>query len=786
MRRNIILTTLIAIIAISICAFFVSPSALLALCGSYVGVSNNDTTCGTLDTKLEVWDERYSSMPGVFPAVVYDQNSFYENGNERYMTGFKPGAVGDGAIWNNGDEDFMWTFDTTSQYKDPSMSFSPYKTTHTGEFEVYTEYDDFNNDYTTVPCTLKYDGSLQSSSFLTGTVTFTLNETYVTADENLESQMTPGCYMISANGTKWYYIDHFDEVYNTKLYLLTKFAEATVVTEEARKRQYSCDMDTFKGSFEKAGTDNVKIASGFRAKEPSVSSGQILNYSGLYIDPIKTTSTQNYIYKPFGIFQSGEDDLNAFRGHTGMGMWDGVDNAVLQIAQTYNTDDSNYGIGITVEQEGPVRTPNYPSGLTCNLNYSAAAVTPETIEKVSGSGGGDDTFTFTEGSGSVTADYPMDNPPDKYDWVKPSAGTHWYVVASENNTTSFVIQPDFEEETMTHVTAEKMPAAYRMSGISGSNMLTGTGATSSIRGVTGHVGLTGTGNVQAGIGTRGGMSMTGGGWMGLGACLGTYTDISAGALGVWCGLGIESPVFNGSAKVKKEIMGVGIDSLLKGADEGTVESTCMVYGVKIKTIDPDNIFPGVVKYGIYQEGDEDNYLGGALEVEGATRLKSTLTVDDVVDIKEYVNIGNTSSLRVHLSDDNTPSSSYWQKVNFDSASYDQREEFDLITDHQFEADLSGIYQINVCLFFERTKCNEKIEVKLVKVVPLNPVDLTYYCGWGYCNPRDDDDEDTVSLSFSEQLKLTAGDVIELAYRAPADIYVAEGQYNSFMTIQKIS
>jgi hypothetical protein len=139
MRRNIILTTLIAIIAIGICAFFVSPSALLALCGSYVGVSNNDTTCGTLDTKLEVWDERYSLMTGVFPAVVYDQNSFYENGNERYMTGFKPGAVGDGAIWNNGDEDFTWTFNAAGT-RNPSMFFENYKTTHTGEFEVYTEY----------------------------------------------------------------------------------------------------------------------------------------------------------------------------------------------------------------------------------------------------------------------------------------------------------------------------------------------------------------------------------------------------------------------------------------------------------------------------------------------------------------------------------------------------------------------------------------------------------------------------------------------------------------------
>ena len=345
MKTRVIISTMLVVMAISLLLVVDSPSQLFATCGSYIAVSADDPTCGTLDSKFFLWNNDYSetdAFPAVIWEVINDPNDQTEPYDRLFMTGLNTKLVGDGAIWNNGS-DFEWTFNAVGT-RNPSMFFENYKTTHTGEFEVYTEYDNFNNDYTTVPCTLKYDGSLQSSSFLTGTVTFTHNETYVTADENLESQMTPGCYMISANGTQWYYIDHFDEEYNTKLYLLTPFAEANVVTEEARKRQYSCDMDTFKGSFEKAGTDNVKIASGFRAKEPSISSGQILNYSGLYIDPIKTSSTQYHIYKPFGIFQSGENDLNAFRGHTGMGMWDGVDNAVLQIAQIYDTDDSNYGM----------------------------------------------------------------------------------------------------------------------------------------------------------------------------------------------------------------------------------------------------------------------------------------------------------------------------------------------------------------------------------------------------------------------------------------------------------
>jgi hypothetical protein len=611
-----------------------------------IGSSEDDQVGNYLfDADLGVDGELFedNSLPGI--VLTLNETGTAPNLNTFLEIGFDTTLVGTRTWWDHSTSNFTWTFDVNDVIGDPSMAFSDYKTTHTGEFEVYTEYDDFNNDYTTVPCTLKYDGSLQSSSSLNGTVTFTQNETYVTGSQDLESQMTPGCYMISANGTKWYYIDYFDKDDNTKLYLLTPFAETPPAPPTtAYKRQYSCDMDTFTGSFEKAGTDDVKIASGFRAKEPSISSGHIVNYSGLYVDPIMTEDTYGKITKSFGVFQSGKYDLNAFRGHTGMGMWDGVANAVLQVTQTYETDNSNYGVNININQSERVTSGNYPSGLTCNLDYSAAAVQPETIEKDSTSGGGDDTFTFTTGSGSVTGDDPMDNPPIQYDWVKPSAGTHWYVVVSENNTTSFSIYPNFEEETVSHVTAVKMPAAYRMSGISGGNILSGDGATSSIRGVTGHVGLTNAGNVQAGIGTRGGISMdnsnvdpeeTDVAWMGLGACLGTYTDISYGTLGSWYGLGIESPVFNGSAKVKKEIAGVGIDSLLNRAEEGTVENDCTVYGVKIKTIDPGNIFPGVVKYGIYQEGEtEQNYFAGKTmigenETAGITNLQvmDTYTTD---------------------------------------------------------------------------------------------------------------------------------------------------------------
>lgn len=741
-------------IVLSVAILFVITGGIMATPCEQVSITELVTEdCGYLSEKL-LEDE--ANPDGI--DLVIDTVS----GIQTMTVRFNPSEVGNLTSWGS-NSDFTWTFNGSGGTgRDPSMYFQDYETDHTGQFNVYAEYDDFNNDYTTVPCTLKYDGAKPASSALTGTVYFTEDSKEVTGSVDLESQMTPGCYMISADDSKWYYIDRFDEEDNKKLYLLSSFEE-TSTSGTAYKRQYSCDMDAFQGSFEKAGNDNVRVASGFRAKEPTISSGQILNYSGLYIDPIKTTSTQNYIYKPFGVFQSGENDLNAFRGHTGMGMWDGVTNAVLQIAQTYDTDDSNYGIGIIVEQEGPVRYPNYPSGLTCNLDYSATADEAVTILKV----GGDDTFKFEKGNTIVRAYFAMTNPPAVLDWIKPSSGTHWYVVTVVDGL-NISIAPEFQEDTMDPVTAQKMPAAYRMSGISGSNMLTGTGATSSLRGVTGHVGLTNGGNVQAGIGTRGGMSMSGGGWMGLGACLGTYTDITDGALGVWYGLGIESPVFSGSASVSKEIAGVGIGSLLGRAVNGTVESTCMVYGVKIKTIDPEGgTVPPENTFGIYQEGDEQNYLGGSLEING--------------DIK----INGTSRVRIWRDSTTQSMVTNWAVLQFNNVSFDNLPEFNSST-HKIDIEKDGFYQINVCVNFIVTSCGESLEVKLCVDRGGNTYDLGYSQDDGYCDANNPENTGGVSVCFPNCVELKAGEHLYVKVKADLGGSVNIGEDKTYMTIHKQS
>ena len=402
----------------------------------------------------------------------------------------------------------------------------------------------------------------------------------------------------------------------------------------------------------------------------------------------------------------------------------------------------------------------------------------------------------------------MTNPPAVLDWIKPSSGTHWYVVTVVDGL-NISIAPEFQEDTLDPVTAQKMPAAYRMSGISGSNMLTGTGATSSIRGVTGHVGLTNGGNVQAGIGTRGGMSMTGGGWMGLGACLGTYTDISDGALGVWYGLGIESPVFSGSASVSKEIAGVGIGSLLGRAVNGTVESTCMVYGIKIKTIDPEGgTVPPENTYGIYQEGDEQNYLGGSLEVNGATALNSTLVVaaatyldtlnvtgavdfydtlnvygastfNSSITVQGDVNFPGTTKVRAYLDEGQTISANTDTLVEFEGESFDTLNEFDDEDDHVFTAKNAGFYQVNVNVLFLITYEGVSLRARILKND--TPYSISVADGFDVTYPSNG----PMSISFSEIVELDVDETISVDVRSSVLTGLSQYSTDTNLSIHRI-
>jgi hypothetical protein len=351
-------------------------------------------------------------------------------------------------------------------------------------------------------------------------------------------------------------------------------------------------------------------------------------------------------------------------------------------------------------------------------------------------------------------------------------------VNPDENPTEITIFPAFEEASLPNEEAYGLHAAYRMYAISGSNKLTNGGDASSLRGVLGSVSVDSAGNVQAGVGVRGGVTMgDADAWMGVGACLATYTKLDNGTLDNWYGLGIESPIVlhrtveevDYFATVKKEIAGISIGSLLRLVDEDVVfGESCTVYGLKIMPIDPDGHFVGDVgKYGIYQAGDEQNYLGGPLEVN------------------EYIDINNTSSVRAYLDVDNDPSSSVWKLVAFDAVTYDDRSEFNTTTS-QFTASLSGKYQINVCLLFLNTECASKIQIRIMRNPGTSPIADTLVTGYGYCNPSYPENEDSASICFSNCIKLNAGDQLEVKYFAPDDITIAAGEHQSYITIQKVS
>jgi hypothetical protein len=503
-------------------------------------------------------------------------------------------------------------------------------------------------------------------------------------------------------------------------------------------------------------------------------------------DPTENTACSLFVgdnvNSAYGVYQFAPGSKNYFKGNTAVGEEEPEAGIGLFVSKIFDTDASNYGEKISVSQDTLPSSPSNPGGLTCEFDYNASAATEFFVETNTAN----DYFTFTEGSTVVAADGIIAAGISENDWIKSENGTHWYVVTGlnpDNDPTEITIWPEFEETTEINVKAKGLNASYRMYAISGANKLTNGGDASSLRGVLGSVSVDSEGNVQSGIGTRGGVTMSDvDAWMGVGACLATYTRLDNGTLDNWYGLGIESPEVRRStvgedtysAKITKEVVGVGIGSLLRLADAGSIGENCMAYGIKIKELDPYNrLFSTINAYGIYQEGDEQNYLGGALEVDG------------VVEINEYVDINHTSSVRAYLDDNNTASSSAWQLVEFDDESYDERNEFNT-TSHEFTASLSGKYQINVCLFFMETECMSKIQIKVIKNPALSQNDYTMVTGYGYCNPRYPTVEDSASICFSNCIELNVGDELTVVYAAPDDIYIAAGEHQSYITIQKVS
>lgn len=121
------------------------------------------------------------------------------------------------------------------------------------------------------------------------------------------------------------------------------------------------------------------------------------------------------------------------------------------------------------------------------------------------------------------------------------------------------------------------------------------------------------------------------------------------------------------------------------------------YALYIEDVEGEGLIFTNDPYGIYQAGNDDNYLGGPLKVDG------------VVGINEYVNIYNTSSVRAFCSEQRYMYYGIPILVDLDNTTFDTRVEFST-EDHWFEADLDGTYQINACVKFSNVIANSPYQL----------------------------------------------------------------------------
>ena len=92
------------------------PAGVIATtpCGRQVGVTDNDSTCGYLDEKLDVHDNTQT-----YPGLWIDDDD--ESGYYKLWLGFDTTEVGSRTWWK-GTTDFTWTFNADGN-EDPTIFF---------------------------------------------------------------------------------------------------------------------------------------------------------------------------------------------------------------------------------------------------------------------------------------------------------------------------------------------------------------------------------------------------------------------------------------------------------------------------------------------------------------------------------------------------------------------------------------------------------------------------------------------------------------------------------------
>lgn len=140
MKKQQIITLMVVCILAS-CLFILNlPDGSIAQSDEQVKVTYLDSAAGYLLAKLALWDD---TAHNYFPAIRADSAGTIP---DQVQLGFNPSYVGDLASWGGGS-DFRWTFNGSGEYNDPTMTFGPYRTTHTGAFVVDTSFATIGDNF---------------------------------------------------------------------------------------------------------------------------------------------------------------------------------------------------------------------------------------------------------------------------------------------------------------------------------------------------------------------------------------------------------------------------------------------------------------------------------------------------------------------------------------------------------------------------------------------------------------------------------------------------------------
>ncbi|MFH1514728.1 MAG: hypothetical protein ABIG42_04635, partial [bacterium] len=299
-------------------------------------------------------------------------------------------------------------------------------------------------------------------------------------------------------------------------------------------------------------------------------------------------------------------------GHSAMGSGATIqDGSIMRLKESFNTTGSTkaaeFYITQTVDPEG-----GYPGALIGEIEYNAAplAFNPN------------GTYDFDDGSKYVVGNtgFDLTELHENYLIKRVADGAAAYTAIATIDTANnrLILVENYRGTDGTNNSTNSMRRAYRVGGIQGNTVVSGSAEVEGIRGVVGGVEVTDSAIVNgAAIGTRGSINMSSDGSIETAACLATYSKIEDGEVDQWVGCGIESPVVASAATINAYVVGVAIQPL-----DALIANPLSTSAATF--------------YGFWQQGNEQNLFNGYLTVD--RQIESNAT--DLSSIEVTANIGD--------------------------------------------------------------------------------------------------------------------------------------------------